>query len=176
MSTGTHLSTHWFRVWTAGRWGGSGPGRWHEPLSLPPSGATHTASSRASPAPLPPGCTPRQTACRWATCRLRAGVESERKRRDAARVLSQHCASSILVWWRRMNPTAVYGLNVCSMNCVHTTLPVCFFFFKVRVQVKRLKPSQLVTVLNENGVVQRVKCCSSFTSSECSFLPNGPKK
>lgn len=64
-----HVFTHWFRVWTAGRWWGSGPFRWHEPLSPPPSAATHTARTPASPAPLPPGCTPhQQTACRQPTC------------------------------------------------------------------------------------------------------------
>lgn len=59
----SHTSTYWFRVWTAGRWSGSSPHRWHEPRSPPPFLATHTARSPASPAPLPLDCTPRQTAC-----------------------------------------------------------------------------------------------------------------
>lgn len=73
--------TYWCRVGTAWRWWQSWPGRWYEPLSPPPSAATHRASTPASPAPLPPGCTPHRTACRWPSDRLPAHSDCARKTR-----------------------------------------------------------------------------------------------
>lgn len=124
-----HIFTHWFQVWTAGRWWGSGPGRWHEPLKAPPSAATRTARSRASPAPLLPGCTPHRTACRWPNCYplapARGNVASKRK--HAARVLPRHSVTFIIMSLRsrqtRRTGSTGDPINTTSVRLGYTTIP-----------------------------------------------------